>query len=91
MFDADIDNVQVERAHTDNNIVSGSSSSGEGSSLDSSHVGVKNYDADSIDLHLEQTKKKQFIKAHKTKSSYNLTSKRAKADVSQENVNGNFR
>ena len=94
MFDADIDNVQVERAghNTDNNnTVSGSSSSGEGSSLDSSHVGVKNYDADSIDLHLEQAKKKQFIKAHKNKSSYNLTSKRSKADGSQEHVNGNFR
>ena len=35
----------------------------------------KPYDADSIDLHLEQTsKKKQFMKAHKNKSSYNLSS-----------------
>ena len=35
----------------------------------------KPYDADSIDLHLEQTsKKKQFKKAHKNKSSYNLSS-----------------
>ena len=35
----------------------------------------KPYDADTIDLHLEQTsKKKQFMKAHKNKSSYNLSS-----------------
>ena len=34
----------------------------------------KPYDADSIDLHLEQTsKKKQFMKAHRNKSSYNLS------------------
>ena len=35
----------------------------------------KPYDADSLDLHLDQgSKKKQFMKAHKNKSSYNLSS-----------------
>merc|ERR1712111_202548 len=36
---------------------------------------VQSYDADSIDLHLDQqSNKKQYIKAQKTKSSYNLSS-----------------
>ena len=37
---------------------------------------VQSYDADSIDLHLDQqqSNKKQFIKAQKNKSSYNLSS-----------------
>merc|ERR1712107_450020 len=49
-------------------------SSSDGSSLTSDNITAKNYDADSIDLHLEQSRRKQFIKAYKNKSSYNLTS-----------------
>ena len=70
-------NVQVERAKDGEGegevqSVSSLSSSSESSSDPSA---LKTYDADSIDLHLEQaSKKKQFIKAHKHKSSYNLSS-----------------
>ena len=73
----DIDNVQVERAESVENIAdhnNSNSSSSDGSSLTSDNITAKNYDADSIDLHLEQSRRKQFIKAHKNKSSYNLTS-----------------
>merc|ERR1739844_140215 len=59
--------------------------SNEGSESPLSSVPSKTYDADSIDLHLEQTsKKKQFMKAHRNKSSYNLSA--AKFSKGEQNL-----
>ena len=64
----------------------GYSNEGSESSLSSVRTDPsKTYDADSIDLHLEQTsKKKQFMKAHRNKSSYNLSA--AKFSKGEQNL-----
>merc|ERR1711997_652314 len=64
----------------------GYSNEGSESSLSSVKTDPsKTYDADSIDLHLEQTsKKKQFMKAHRNKSSYNLSA--AKFSKGEQNL-----
>ena len=64
----------------------GYSNEGSESSLSSVKTDPsKTYDADSIDLHLEQaSKKKQFMKAHRNKSSYNLSA--AKFSKGEQNL-----
>ena len=75
---------QVEKA--DGGGDAGYSNEGSESSLSSVKTDPsKTYDADSIDLHLEQTsKKKQFMKAHRNKSSYNLSA--AKFSKGEQNL-----
>ena len=75
---------QVEKA--DGARDAGYSNEGSESSLSSVKTDPsKTYDADSIDLHLEQTsKKKQFMKAHRNKSSYNLSA--AKFSKGEQNL-----